>query len=347
MKRPSRRALLGYGLAGTALTGGGLAAWAQLQPRRGPLARTAITVEAVAIASLDPARPSLRRFGELTFRSGLVLRSEADGFGGLSGLWRSPDGREIVAVTDNAQWLTARLDAKDGRLAGMSEVVLAPVLGAGGEPLRDTAAYDTEALALADGLAFVSIERVHEVRSFAWDRDGPLARGEPIPVPDEISRLPANDSLEALAVAPPGSPLAGRLVAVAERARPGGSTPTRGWVLTGEAPFAFDVARSGDFDVTDMAFLPSGELLLLERRFFPWSGVACRMRRIAADALRPDATIDGPVIFEVDRSHAIDNMEGLAIHREPGSGETVLTLVSDDNFSPVQRTLLLEFTLQS
>jgi hypothetical protein len=37
-------------------------------------------------------------------------------------------------------------------------------------------------------------------------------------------------------------------------------------------------------------------------------------------------------------------MEGLSVHRSP-SGETVLTLISDDNFSPVQRTLLLQFTL--
>jgi len=27
------------------------------------------------------------------------------------------------------------------------------------------------------------------------------------------------------------------------------------------------------------------------------------------------------------------------------AGETVLTLISDDNFSPIQRTLLLQFTL--
>jgi hypothetical protein len=37
-------------------------------------------------------------------------------------------------------------------------------------------------------------------------------------------------------------------------------------------------------------------------------------------------------------------MEGLGIHRSP-QGETVLTLISDDNFSALQRTLLLQFTL--
>lgn len=337
--------MLRGGLAGSALAVGGIAAWGQLQPSRGPSARTAITVRATPIEALREGRPDERRFGDLTFRSGLVLESDAPGFGGLSGLWRSADGADIVAVTDNAQWLTARVTSAEGRLSGLSDVVLSPVLGAKGEPLRETAAYDTEALAIDGGVAYVATERVHEVRRFEWSRDGVLARGETVPVPDEAKRLPANASLEALAVAPPGHPLAGRLIAVAEQSRPGAAAPTRGWVLTGERPFGFDVARSADYDVTDMAFLPSGELLLLERRFFPWSGVACRMRRIAADAIRPDTTVDGRVIFEVDRFYVIDNMEGLALHLDPASGETLVTLVSDDNFSRAQRTLMLEFTL--
>jgi hypothetical protein len=36
-------------------------------------------------------------------------------------------------------------------------------------------------------------------------------------------------------------------------------------------------------------------------------------------------------------------MEGLTLHRD--GAETVVTLISDDNFSPLQRTLLLEFAL--
>jgi hypothetical protein len=37
-------------------------------------------------------------------------------------------------------------------------------------------------------------------------------------------------------------------------------------------------------------------------------------------------------------------MEGMALHRN-ANGETIITLVSDDNFSPLQRTLLLQFAL--
>ena len=41
----------------------------------------------------------------------------------------------------------------------------------------------------------------------------------------------------------------------------------------------------------------------------------------------------------------IDNMEGLAVRRGP-KGETLLYMISDNNFSPFQRTVLLMFELR-
>jgi hypothetical protein len=104
------------------------------------------------------------------------------------------------------------------------------------------------------------------------------------------------------------------------------------------------VTRSNDYDVTDLAFLPSGEMLLLERRFSYFRGVAVRLRRISADAIAPGAVVDGPVIFEADAGYNIDNMEGLCIHRD-AAGATIVTMISDDNFSRLQRTIVLEFSL--
>lgn len=342
--RPARRRLLA-GLAGLTLAGvGGVAVYHRLRGLRGGDAALGIEVRAKPIEALLASEPYIRTFGALRFRSGLELTSDAPGFGGLSGLWRDPDGERLVAISDHGQWFTARLRKRGDALAGLTEARLAPILDADGRPLRRTRAYDTEGLAISDGIAWVSSERTQELRRFAWAAQGVLARGIPVPLPDEVAGLPENGGLEAVAVAPRGHPLAGRVVLVAEEAQAGFATPTRGWVVTGE-PFAFDVARPDDYDVTDIAFLPTGELLILDRRFTLLSGVACRIRRVAADAIRPGAMLDGPVIFSVHRNYAIDNMEGLAVHRDPGNGETVLSLVSDDNFQPFQRTLLLEFAL--
>jgi hypothetical protein len=68
-----------------------------------------------------------------------------------------------------------------------------------------------------------------------------------------------------------------------------------------------------------------------------------RIRRFAASDLVPGATLEGTVLIEADMAFQVDNMEGLSVHRDPATGETVLTLVSDDNFSIIQRTILLQF----
>jgi len=106
----------------------------------------------------------------------------------------------------------------------------------------------------------------------------------------------------------------------------------------------FSVKRIGDFDVSDCAVTPKGDLLVLERSFSRLRGVGMRIRRVPLASVTPGATADGPALIEADMSYQIDNMEGLSVHRAP-SGELVLTLISDDNFSIIQRTILLQFTL--
>ena len=66
-------------------------------------------------------------------------------------------------------------------------------------------------------------------------------------------------------------------------------------------------------------------------------------RRVPGAALKPGALLDGPYLLDVDLGQEIDNMEGISVHQE--RGRTIVTLVSDDNFSFLQRTILLEFEL--
>jgi hypothetical protein len=84
--------------------------------------------------------------------------------------------------------------------------------------------------------------------------------------------------------------------------------------------------------------------LLLERKFSLLGGVGIRIRRIPLTSVAPGAVIDGPAIFHADLGNEIDNMEGIDAHVTE-EGDTVLTLVSDDNFSMIQRNLLMQFTL--
>jgi hypothetical protein len=300
-----------------------------------------VAVSARPIAAFEPRSPEKTRFGQLTFRSGLVLTGSHSRFGGLSGLWRGPRGTDLVAVTDNGFWLTGTLASRNGRLAGLDSAELAPILGSSGRPLHRSRYYDTESLCIADGVAYMGVERTHDVLRFDWAGKGVTARAQLVPVPREVKRLPDNRGLEAIGVVPPGQPLAGAIVAIAERS---GSEdePTLG-VILGRQPGLFRVIRHGGFDITDLAFLPDGDILLLERWYRTLRGVGMRIRRIPGASLKPGALLDGPVLIEADLGQEIDNMEGLAVHQE--AGRTVLTLISDDNFSFLQRTVLLEFVL--
>lgn len=309
-----------------------------IEPGRSP-----VSVSARPILAFEPGNQAKTRFGQFVFRSGLVLTGSHPRFGGFSGLWRSPDGTQLVAVSDKASWLTGRLVRRDGRLAGLEQAEIAPVLGVSGRPLSRSRHYDTEALAIQDGVAYLAVERTHDILRFDWGRYGVEARARIVPVPATVKRLPSNRGLEALGVVPAGQPLAGALVAISERS---GSEdePTTGFIIGGRQPGSFQVVRRNGYDITDLAFLPGGDMLLLERWYRPLRGVGMRIRRIAGNALRPGARLDGPILIEADLGQEIDNMEGMAVHLE--NGRTIITLISDDNFSTfLQRTVLLEFEL--
>jgi hypothetical protein len=116
------------------------------------------------------------------------------------------------------------------------------------------------------------------------------------------------------------------------------------FLVGGKTPGQFSVRRTQNFDISDAVLLPSGDLLILERKFSWLTGIGIRIRRIALASVAPGAVVDGPGIFDADLGDEVDNMEGIDAHVTP-EGDTMLTMISDDNFSMLQRTLLLQFKL--
>jgi hypothetical protein len=315
-----------------------------------PLAEPPVAIEVAAqpIAAFDIRDPSHRQFGLLEFRGGLVLRSPFKHFGGISAIRVAADGAHFIALSDRGWWWRGRIVYDDTRPTAIADSEMAPILGADGRPLAARGWFDTESIAEDGGTLYVGIERVHQIVRFNYGKDGLLARGQPIAVPPGMRTLPANKGLEALVFVPKGlhqkdPALAGTLIAVSERGLDKAGN-INAFLIGGQSPGSFAVARSASYDISDAALLPGGDLLLLERRFGWTSGLSIRIRRIALGEIKPGALVDGPILFEADLGYEIDNMEGMSVHRSAG-GEIVLTLISDDNFSMIQRTLLLQFTL--
>jgi hypothetical protein len=303
----------------------------------------AIEVHAEPIKAFDPHDPSRKRFGQLEFRGGLTLTSPYREFGGLSAIRIASDGAQFISLSDHGRWFTGRIIYEGARPVGIADPVMAPIRGPDGQPLAAHGWHDTESIADDDGTLYVGIEGVNQIVRFDYGKEGLLARGHPIPVPPGIRTLPSNQGLEALVFVPRNQPLGGTLIAMSERGLDNAGN-LRAFLIGGPTPGNFAIKRIEKFDISDAALLPSGDLLILERRFSWPEGLLVQIRRIKIGDVRPDAVVDGPVLFEADLSFEIDNMEGLAVHQTP-AGEIVLTLISDDNFSTVQRTELLQFTL--
>jgi hypothetical protein len=319
---------------------------ARAQSPRGVEGIQRVEIHAQAIEAFDPREPTRTKFGALTFRGGLILESPNSDFGGVSALRVDADGEHFLSLSDRGDWLRGRIVYRDHVPIAIADAEMAPMLGPDGKSLKDHGWYDTEALALDGGTAYVGIERVHQIVRFDFAKDGLRARGRPIPVPGGLKLLPENKSLECLEVAPKDSPLAGALITISERGLDSHGDLIS-FVIGGKNPQAsgvFSLKRTDDFDISDCAATPDGKLLVLERRFSWAKGVAIRIRSVPFASIKPGALVDGQELFFADMGYQVDNMEGLSVHRD-AAGAVVLTMISDDNFSPLQRTLLLQFTL--
>ncbi|MTI07312.1 hypothetical protein E1180_17550 [Roseibium denhamense] len=285
------------------------------------------------------------RFGPLTFLGGLEILGSDRKIGGLSGLVSLDEGQRFLAVTDNGHWVTGDVtQGPDGRPDDISNVRFAPLLGSDGKTLRARWGHDTEALALSEPELYVTAETRNAVYHYPW----PLQLGSErmvgqLALPEDVRSLPRNSGLEALAAAPADGPLQGALVAVAESS-PSDAHDLQGFIFDPTGTKRFSIKRRDGFDATDAVFLPDGDFLLMERRFNLRNLIGMRLRRFDGEALTPGAVLDGQLILEADFNTQIDNMEAMSVH-QTAAGETILTLVSDNNRSLLQRTVFLRFRL--
>lgn len=296
---------------------------------------------------LNPQDADEIRIGSLIYRGGLKLSSPNKNFGGLSGILVSADGKRFVAVSDKGFWVTGDLAYTQGNLTDVKNVELAPLLDPSGTPVMGKLMADAESISgsldqdlKSSGPLRVSFERQHRVWSYPFARDGFDARATATSMPDDLTTAELNGGLESILQLPtePSS-----MLAITE-ATLNADGDLKGWIVEGTKTRAIALKQNGPFSPTDLGLLPGGDILVLERRFSPLAGVGMGLRRIAAASLNSGDTLDGPQIVHLGTPYNVDNMEGLSI-RTDQDGRTLLYIVSDDNFNPLQRTLLMMFEL--
>jgi len=286
---------------------------------------------------LDPKYPERKQFGSLTLMRAFHLDSKDKRFGGLSGLSFGTDGK-LYAVSDRGYWLSAKMASDaDGALLDLVDWRITPMLTPAKTSVTGSL-VDAEALALAQNGSFlVAFEGRHRI----WRYEPPSRTSEssptPIAVPAEISRAPRNGGLEGLTSLPDG-----RLLALTEEfANPDGSF--KGWLIDGGdfAELAYLPAKG--FHVTDCAALQNGDVLVLERRYVSVGILSARLTIVDGMTIQPGGKLSGRELLRIEQPLVVENFEGLAVQQTRKG--TIIYLVSDDNYSPFQQTLLLQFLL--
>jgi hypothetical protein len=333
-------------LGAVTLLTAGLAA-AEPKPDLKNLAVAALELTATRIENFSRTS-SGTKFGSLEWRGGLQLSSPHPNFGGWSGLTLEADGRRFLAVSDAGAWMTGEIGYDGTRPSGIKSARIGPLLTTEGRPLKRNRDRDAEAVTLVDGSLssgslLVSFEQNARVARYDISASGLSPTRGFVPLSADSRKMRRNGGLEAMTVLK-GGPNKGSVIAMAERLI-GDAQNHTGWIWIKGKAQRFNLTNIGDFDVTDVASLDDGSIIVLERRFRWLEGMHMRLRKIPAAALKAGATIAGEVLVEATLEQEIDNMEGLAVSRGQ-DGETLLTLISDNNFNAMlQRTVLLQFAL--
>ncbi len=252
-------------------------------------------------------------------------------FGGFSGLWLSPSGENLIALSDRGHYARGTITREGGKLTNIQTDALTQLPLVKNRP-PDDFLIDAEGLAITpDGSIFVSYEGHHRVWKFDSDFKNPQWTHKW----NFFWRFQSNSGLEALA-----SDKDGMVYAIPERSGkwerpfPVFRYKDQKWKET------FSIPRSGRFLVVGADFGPDGKFYLLERDFDVISAFKTRIRRFTLSDEGFDA---GETLLETKFSK-LGNAEGISLWTDP-NGQIVITLISDDNFNGVQKTWVSEYGL--
>ena len=252
-------------------------------------------------------------------------------FGGFSGLEVAQNGIDFTAISDAGHIAIGKFQRRDGVISGVTDLRLNPLKDDDGTTL-DRFEIDSEGLAVrSNGRIYISFEGVHRV----WTYSSATSEAAWLPRGAGFKSLQNNSGLEALAIGPDNA-----LYSIPERS----GKLTRPFPVyryrNGEWSIPFTLPRRGEYLVVGADFGPDGRFYLLERHFAGLFGFTARVRSFRLDR---DGLSDEKELLKT-RLGTHDNLEGIAVWKDK-SGAIRVTLVSDDNYSFLQRTEFVEYRL--
>ena len=282
--------------------------------------------------ALDESAPARRRVGALDYLGGWVLRSDSPRFGGLSAL--HVEGGAATALSDDGTLFRFAIPAGQGR-----EPLRIDPLGGGPGPATRKSNRDTESMVILGPWLWAGFERHNMVWRYRRADLSPAAFAQPAPMrewrgnsgAEGMVRLADGRFLVFCEGVADSEPLSDLVLFDGDPADP--RTPSA----------SLHYRRVPGYRVSDATLLPDGRLLILNRRFEWLEGFSMVLTIADPRGLRPGAVLERRELARLQPPLSVDNMEGVSVTQE--NGRTIVWLVSDDNFFPLQQTLLLKFAL--
>lgn len=284
---------------------------------------------------LDPGDHAHRRVGRLVFMGGVRLTSPDKAFGGFSSM--TVAGDRFTLLSDGGNLVRFRLRS-DGAVLDAQFAELPAGPGTGWQK-RDR---DSESMAIdpRSGRVWVGFERANAI----WRYDRAFAHGGGGVKPRAMRRWRENGGPETLVRLRDG-----RFIVLAEENPKRGRPDRPGLVFAGDPlvhadpAFTFRYRPPPGCDPSDATELPDGRLLILNRWWAAPLRFAGVLQVVDRAAIRPGAVVRGTTIARIAAPLTHDNFEGVAATVE--RGRTIVWLVSDDNQSLFEQTLLMKFRL--
>lgn len=298
----------------------------------GPAEMTATRV------AIDPGDPSRSKVGELTYLGGVQLKSHAPAFGGFSAM--RVEGDRFTLLSDGGHVVRFAMDA-EFRVSRVSFGELFDGPGTGWQKSdRDSESLTRDP---ATGQSWVGFEQSNTI----WRYDA-RGKAEARLAPLSMIRWHSNGGPEAMVRLKNG-----HFIVISETTSPRGDreeTRREAVLFRGDPTHprtptvTFAYRPPAGYDPTDMAELPDGRLLILNRRL-NLSTALFTAKLVVVDPvpIKANTVLAGREIAAFAPPLLRDNMEALAVTQEKGA--TIIWIASDDNRAWFEKSLLFKFRL--
>ena len=270
---------------------------------------------------------------ELNLLSSKILAHKTTEFGGISGLTISENGENFVFISDRSYFFKGKIIRNDlNKIVDLKILDQGPLLSSKGEILTGRNIDSESIVKLNNNGYYISFESNNRIM-YHKTLESP---GEFLPKHTDFDKFLFNDGIEALAIKE-----SGELYALPELPPKGKESHPIYKLNNNKWSIIDEIKIDQDYKVVDAEMIDDENLITLERKFSFYDGFKIRLRRIIFEK---NNVQNSEVLLE-SLPWEYYNFEGLSKWKD-NDGKIHLTLISDDQFSPLLKTEIREFILE-